>query len=67
MNEEMGPGVTVEGNILRVTNAAVSDRGMYICTSTNQAGTAQAAAILEVERMFYISYIKKCYDSLCLM
>lgn len=52
MNEEFGAAVTAEGNILRINNAMVSDRGMYVCTARNEGGTAQAAAIIEVERKF---------------
>ncbi|CAL4124571.1 unnamed protein product, partial [Meganyctiphanes norvegica] len=50
VNEEFGPSVRADGAILRITNAAVSDRGMYVCTAESAGGTAQAAAILEVER-----------------
>ncbi|XP_045130066.1 basement membrane-specific heparan sulfate proteoglycan core protein-like isoform X13 [Portunus trituberculatus] len=48
--EEQSSRVSVENNILRITNAQVSDRGMYVCTAKNEGGTAQAAAIIEVER-----------------
>ncbi|XP_042860326.1 basement membrane-specific heparan sulfate proteoglycan core protein-like isoform X47 [Penaeus japonicus] len=50
VNDEFGVGVRVEGKVLRITNAVVSDRGMYVCTAENAGGTAQAAAIVEVER-----------------
>ncbi|XP_066985998.1 basement membrane-specific heparan sulfate proteoglycan core protein [Macrobrachium rosenbergii] len=49
-NEELGPRVTVDGSILRITDAVVSDRGMYVCSARNDGGTAQAASIVEVER-----------------
>nr|XP_045613717.1 basement membrane-specific heparan sulfate proteoglycan core protein-like isoform X12 [Procambarus clarkii] len=50
VNEELGHGVSIEGSILRITNAVINDRGMYVCTAQNDGGTAQAAAIIEVER-----------------
>lgn len=33
----------------------VRDRGMYLCTAENPGGTAQASAIVEVERKIYKS------------
>ena len=57
MNEDFGPSVSVNGNVLKLTNAAVSDRGMYLCSATNRAGTSQAASILEVESKLEIHWI----------
>lgn len=57
VNEEFGSGVSIDGNILRINNAVVSDRGMYVCTAKNEGGIAQAAAIVEVERKYqYLSH-----------
>ncbi|XP_050723887.1 basement membrane-specific heparan sulfate proteoglycan core protein-like isoform X5 [Eriocheir sinensis] len=50
VNEPLSPRTTVENNILRITGALVSDRGMYLCTARNEGGSAQGAAIIEVER-----------------
>lgn len=47
--------MTVDNNILRITGAQVSDRGMYLCTAHNEGGSAQGAAIIEVERKFHLS------------
>lgn len=55
MNDEFGVGVRVEGNVLRIISAVVSDRGMYVCTAENAGGTAQAAAIVEVERKIFFN------------
>jgi len=44
------PNLAVSGGTLTITNAAVSDRGMYICTAENSGGSARASSILEVER-----------------
>lgn len=52
--EVIGPNVILDGPVLRITNAMVNDRGMYICTAQNDAGSAQAAAIVEVESMYTI-------------
>lgn len=57
MNDEFGVGVRVEGNVLRIISAVVSDRGMYVCTAENAGGTAQAAAIVEVERKIFLTLI----------
>ena len=46
----MGSAVSVDGPVLRLTNARVGDRGMYVCDATNVAGQARAATIIDVER-----------------
>lgn len=53
VNDEFGVGVQIEGNVLRIVNAVVSDRGMYVCTAENAGGVAQTAAIVEVERKIF--------------
>lgn len=35
--------------MLRITNAQVEDRGVYICRAENTAGLGQGWAIVEVE------------------
>jgi dystroglycan 1 len=47
---ELGPNHRIEGNILRIVQAKVEDRGLYVCLAENVAGRAQATAIVEVER-----------------
>ena len=44
------PNIVVNGGLLSLSNAAVSDRGMYICNAENAGGSARASAIIEVER-----------------
>lgn len=44
------PNLVVSGGVLSLRNAAVSDRGMYICTAENAGGSARASGIIEVER-----------------
>ena len=44
------PNLVVSGALLSLRAAAVSDRGMYICTAENPGGSARASAIIEVER-----------------
>jgi hypothetical protein len=44
------PNLAVSGSLLSLRAAAVSDRGMYICTAENAGGSARASAIIEVER-----------------
>ena len=43
------PRISVEGDNLRIRGAAVSDRGMFLCTATSPGGSARASAIIEVE------------------
>ncbi|WAR15211.1 PGBM-like protein, partial [Mya arenaria] len=38
------------GNTLRITQATMADRGIYVCRASNQAGTDQDWTIVEVER-----------------
>ncbi|RWS13478.1 low-density lipoprotein receptor-related protein 2-like protein, partial [Dinothrombium tinctorium] len=39
-----------EGNILKILEAMVEDRGLYVCKGQNSEGIAQAAGIVEIER-----------------
>ena len=48
--ESLPPRASQRGGVLTIPTAAVSDRGLYVCRATNSAGTAQASAIVEVER-----------------
>jgi len=43
------PRISIEGDSLRIRGAAVSDRGMFLCTATSPGGSARASAIIEVE------------------
>jgi len=36
--------------VLRIPNAQVSDRGVYVCTVENSGGKSLASAVVEVER-----------------
>lgn len=49
---ELGPNHQVQGNVLRIQQAVPSDRGLYVCTTENRAGSAQASSIVEVERKY---------------
>ncbi len=43
--------VLSQGNtVISIRNAAVTDRGMYMCTVENSGGSARATSIVEVER-----------------
>lgn len=51
VGEDMSsPNIVLNGGNLILNNAAVSDRGMYLCTAQNSGGSARASAIIEVER-----------------
>ncbi|XP_039313929.1 basement membrane-specific heparan sulfate proteoglycan core protein isoform X5 [Solenopsis invicta] len=48
--ETMSSRVQQVGDTLRIINAQVSDRGVYICHVTSPSGSYEASAIIEVER-----------------
>uniref|UniRef100_A0AAR5PFS0 Basement membrane-specific heparan sulfate proteoglycan core protein n=1 Tax=Dendroctonus ponderosae TaxID=77166 RepID=A0AAR5PFS0_DENPD len=50
MGNPMGQSAEQIGNNLRITNARVEDRGVYICAASNELGLEQAAAHIEVTR-----------------
>ncbi|CAG0883138.1 unnamed protein product [Darwinula stevensoni] len=50
VGEDLPPNIRVEGAILRIINASVRDRGMYVCTAENEGGVAKTYTLLEVER-----------------
>ena len=48
----------VNGNTLRITQATMGDRGIYVCRVENAAGSDQDWAVVEVERKTYsINYV----------
>ncbi|KAJ9584666.1 hypothetical protein L9F63_020991, partial [Diploptera punctata] len=49
-NEELGSNIQTVGQYLRILNALVRDRGVYICTAENAGGISQSSAVVEVER-----------------
>ncbi|XP_059491072.1 basement membrane-specific heparan sulfate proteoglycan core protein isoform X8 [Neocloeon triangulifer] len=49
VNDDFGRNVQVTGNILRITSALFTDRGVYACKASNSGGDAQTYSIIEVE------------------
>ena len=45
---------TVEGNVLSFTSLQISDRGVYLCTATNDIALRTAKASLIVNGKFFI-------------
>ena len=45
-------GVSINQETLVLRNVAVSDRGVYVCTVENNAGTSRGSAVLEVDRRY---------------
>jgi len=43
------PSLLVTGNTITVRNAVVADRGVYLCTAENSAGSDRASSFLEIE------------------
>jgi len=52
--ETMSSRVQQVGDMLRIINVQVSDRGVYLCRVTGPTGNYEASAIIEVERKFII-------------
>ena len=51
MGEELSNrGVAVNQETLVLRDVVVSDRGVYVCTVENNAGTSRGSAVLEVDR-----------------
>ncbi|XP_065579048.1 basement membrane-specific heparan sulfate proteoglycan core protein-like isoform X5 [Artemia franciscana] len=50
VNEEISPNIQINGPLLRIPNAKIDDRGVYVCMAENDGGVTQAAAIVEVDR-----------------
>ncbi|UYV67717.1 HSPG2 [Cordylochernes scorpioides] len=48
--EELSPRHKLEDNLLIIEQVVLQDRGLYICRGENRDGSAQASAIIEVER-----------------
>ncbi|XP_014607947.1 PREDICTED: basement membrane-specific heparan sulfate proteoglycan core protein isoform X7 [Polistes canadensis] len=48
-SEPMNPHVQQVGDTLRIINAQVSDRGVYICRVSSPIGSYEASAIVEIE------------------
>lgn len=42
----------VQGEILRINQATMDDRGVYLCSVSNVVGQAQASGLVDIERMF---------------
>ena len=42
--------IVINGETLTITNADVSDRGVYVCNVENSVGGTRASAVLEVDR-----------------
>ena len=53
VGEELNsPNININGELLIITNAAVSDRGVYVCTVENSSGQSRASGVLEVDRRY---------------
>lgn len=50
----IGPNARQVGDVLKIVNPQVSDRGVYICRASNAGGSYEASAIIEVERELFI-------------
>lgn len=47
----------ITGSILRIPSAQVKDRGIYYCKATNEGGTGQSSAIIDIERMYSLKSV----------
>ncbi|XP_076397846.1 terribly reduced optic lobes isoform X10 [Megachile rotundata] len=48
-HERLNTNIQQVGDILRIVNIQISDRGVYVCRITGPSGTQEASAIIEVE------------------
>lgn len=46
----MGDNAKDYGNVLRIDNVMMKDRGTYLCIADSPAGSSQASAFIDVER-----------------
>ncbi|BFZ23346.1 hypothetical protein BsWGS_26385 [Bradybaena similaris] len=49
-NGQLSSNHQVSGELLRILQASMADRGIYVCSVSNVAGNAQASAIVDIER-----------------
>ncbi|XP_025416415.1 basement membrane-specific heparan sulfate proteoglycan core protein isoform X4 [Sipha flava] len=49
-NDNFTSNVQITGSILRIPSAQVKDRGIYYCKATNEGGSGQSSAIIDIER-----------------
>ncbi|CAG5123328.1 unnamed protein product, partial [Candidula unifasciata] len=50
VNGQLSPNHQVSGEYLRIQQATMEDRGIYVCTASNVVGTTQVSTLVEVER-----------------
>ena len=50
VGSQLGLNVQTDGDILRLQNAQVNDRGVYVCSVENAVGSSRSSAVVEVER-----------------
>lgn len=51
IGSELPSHITQSGSTLYIRNVQVSDRGLYVCVTSNSQGLAQASSIVEVNRL----------------
>lgn len=59
VHDPIGPNVQVTGNTLRILNAQIGDRGVYLCTAESNGLTAETSTIIEVERKYFLENFRK--------
>ncbi|XP_050533162.1 basement membrane-specific heparan sulfate proteoglycan core protein-like isoform X14 [Daktulosphaira vitifoliae] len=50
IHEELPSYAQIIGSSLKIPSAQIKDRGIYMCKASNEAGAAQASAVLDIER-----------------
>lgn len=53
VHDPLGANVQVNGNILRILNAQINDRGVYLCTAVSDGGTTEESTVIDVERKLF--------------
>lgn len=60
VHDPLGPNVQQNGNTLRILNAQIADRGVYLCTAESDGVITEASTIIEVERKYFTEIKLKC-------
>lgn len=66
VRDSMPSNVQITGNVLRIHNAMIENRGWYVCTAENALGTDQSNTHIDVERKSQSSLyeLHNLYDSI---
>lgn len=50
IHEEIGSNVQINGNVLKIMNAQMGNRGVYVCSADSNGQIAEQSTIIDIER-----------------